>query len=82
MKLAEYLTDRKLTDEAFGAKVGMSQSQISRIKRGISRPSWDNLASIERETDGAVRAADFIPEAAEVPSVQGNARKIPAGWRA
>jgi len=69
MKLAEYLTEQKLTDEAFGTLVGMSQSQISRIKRGISRPSWDSLASIERVTDGAVRAADFIPDPAQPESI-------------
>lgn len=62
MKLAEYLSTEGLTDEAFGTKVGMSQSQISRIKRGISRPSWDNLAAIERATGGAVLAADFVSQ--------------------
>ena len=67
MKLAEYLSQEKLTDEAFGALVGMSQSQISRIKRGVSRPSWETLAAIERVTDGSVRAADFVPEASATP---------------
>jgi transcriptional regulator with XRE-family HTH domain len=68
MKLAEFLNTEKLTDEAFGALVGMSQSQISRIKRGVSRPSWESLAAIERVTDGKVRAADFIPEASAAPA--------------
>lgn len=68
MKLAEYLSQEKLTDEAFGGLVGMSQSQISRIKRGVSRPSWEALAAIERVTDGSVRAADFIPEAPAAPA--------------
>lgn len=60
MKLSEFLTDRNLTDDAFAALVGMSQSQVSRLKRGLSRPSWDNLAAIERATDGAVTANDFM----------------------
>ncbi|WP_186307177.1 helix-turn-helix domain-containing protein [Mesorhizobium amorphae] len=68
MKLAEYLSQEKLTDEAFGALVGMSQSQISRIKRGVSRPSWENLASIERVTGSLVTAADFIPQAPCAPA--------------
>lgn len=67
MKLAEYLSQEKLTDEAFGALVGMSQSQISRIKRGVSRPSWENLAAIERVTGSSVTAADFIPSASAAP---------------
>jgi len=68
MKLAEYLSQEKLTDEAFGALVGMSQSQISRIKRGVSRPSWENLASIERVTGSLVTATDFIPSMPDAPA--------------
>lgn len=63
MKLALYLSEEEMTDEAFGAKVGLSQSQISRIKRGISRPSWDTVAAIERETGGKVTASDFAQPA-------------------
>ncbi|TPN44425.1 helix-turn-helix transcriptional regulator [Mesorhizobium sp. B1-1-4] len=65
MKLAQYLSDHEMTDEAFAATVGMSQSQISRIKRGISRPSWDSVAAIERATGGQVTASDF----AQAPDV-------------
>lgn len=69
MKLADYLATMGLTDEAFASQVGISQSQVSRLKRGLSRPSWDSLVAIERATGGAVAAADFMPpltpEAAE-----------------
>lgn len=61
MKLSAYLSDKNLTDDAFAAIVGMSQSQISRLKRGISRPSWETVAAIERATGGLVTAADFLP---------------------
>jgi len=61
MKLADYLSSRGLTDEAFASLVGMSQSQISRIKRGISRPSWSAVEVIERATGGEVSASDFLP---------------------
>ncbi len=60
MKLAQYLSDQGLTDEAFAATVGISQSQISRLKRGISRPSWETLAAIEKVSGGLVTASDFL----------------------
>ena len=59
MKLSQYLEAVALTDTAFAAKVGMSQSQISRLRRGLSKPSWDAVAAIERATGGKVKAADF-----------------------
>lgn len=68
MTLGKYLSDHKMTDEAFAALVGMSQSQISRLRRGLSRPSWESLAAIEKVTGGLVTATDFMsatPEAAE-----------------
>lgn len=61
MTLSEYLSERKITDEAFAAEVGISQSQISRLRRGISRPSWESVALIERATEGQVTASDFMP---------------------
>lgn len=60
MTLAEYLSSKKLTDEAFAALVGMSQSQVSRLKRGLSKPSWASVAAIEAATAGEVRASDFM----------------------
>lgn len=62
MKLSQYLTDTKETDAAFAAKVGLSQSQISRLRRGLSNPSWDVVPVIEKVTKGAVTAADFAPK--------------------
>ena len=60
MKLETFLSENKLTDAAFGKLVGLSQSQVNRIKRGVSKPSWDALGAIERATKGAVKAADFM----------------------
>ena len=65
MKLGEYLSLNKMTDEAFASLVGMSQSQISRLRRGLSRPSWESLAAIERVTTGMVTASDFMGAASE-----------------
>lgn len=62
MKLETYLRNKKLTDEAFGALVGLSQSQVSRIKRGKSTPSWKTIAVIEEATRGRVTIRDLRPE--------------------
>lgn len=65
MKLSDYLSSNGISDEAFALVVGMSQSQISRLRRGISRPSWGTVALIERATGGLVSAADFAGDATE-----------------
>jgi transcriptional regulator with XRE-family HTH domain len=70
MTLEQYLTNEKLTDAEFGIRVGLSQSQISRIRRGISLPSWDAMERIEEGTSGAVTANDFRRKAREEESVQ------------
>jgi len=62
MKLEQYLGARKMTDAAFAALVGMSQSQISRLRRGLSRPSWNAVAAIEQATNGNVGASDFVSD--------------------
>lgn len=63
MKLDKYLSAKKLTDAAFASLVGMSQSQVNRLRRGLSQPSWDTVATIERATGGKVSALDFTPVA-------------------
>ena len=68
MKLDQYLSATKMTDAAFAAVVGMSQSQVNRLRRGLSRPSWDAVATIERATEGKVRASDFLPSPSEKES--------------
>lgn len=60
MKLIDWLSQENISDEAFGRRVGRSQSQISRIKRGLSRPSLDLVEVIERETSGTVTVDDWI----------------------
>lgn len=60
MKLHDYLTLKGITDEAFGRKIGCSQSQVSRIKRGVSKPSLGLIERIALATGGAVRANDFM----------------------
>lgn len=70
MTLDEYLSQAKdengkpLRDAAFGARCGMSQSQISRLRKGKSRPSFEGMEAIRKATDGEVSPNDWF-EAAE-----------------
>lgn len=60
MTLEQYLRENGLTDAAFGELVNVSQSQISRIRRGVSWPSKDVVSAIEEATRGAVTANDIL----------------------
>lgn len=65
MTLDEYLTEYnraaeaagkpKLRDADFGALIDLSQSQVSRLRRGESCPSWKTLKAISRESGGKVQ---------------------------
>lgn len=67
MTLDEYLTELnqeraesgkpKMTDEAFGKLVGLSQSHVSRLRNGVVRPSWKAMEAIAAITDEKVRAS-------------------------
>lgn len=59
MTLSDYLTKTKETDAAFGKRCGISQSQISRLKRGICRPSWEAVSKIAAATGNKVKLADW-----------------------
>lgn len=69
MRLDEYLNQKKgegLTEEAFASRVGLSQGQVNRLRRGASRPSFNTLVRIRDATEGQVTPDDFIgPEPAE-----------------
>lgn len=67
MKLETYLKENGLTDEVFGGLAGLSQSQISRIKRGKSWPTKEAMERICAAAEGKVTPNDFveIAEAAE-----------------
>lgn len=63
MTLDDFLSETETSSAAFALKVKASRSQISRIRRGVSRPSWDLLARIEAATDRRVTAGDFMEPA-------------------
>lgn len=60
MTLKEYLKNRPITDAEFGALIGVSQSQVTRIKNGQTSPSLAVIVAIEKATDGEVGAKDIF----------------------
>lgn len=60
MTLDQYLSETNKTDTAFAADAGLSQSQIGRLRRGVSKPSWDAIVAIERASGGAVQPNDWL----------------------
>lgn len=59
MTLAEYLEQHGERAAAFAARTGLSPSQVSRLVRGKSRPSWKTIATIDAATGARVTAADW-----------------------
>jgi DNA-binding transcriptional regulator YdaS (Cro superfamily) len=45
--------------------VGVSVVTVLRWRRGDAAPNWERIPAIERATNGAVTAQDFVPRAAE-----------------
>lgn len=60
MTLETYLKEHGLTDAAFGARVNLSQSYVSRLRRGKENPTADALARIYEGTAGAVTPNDLL----------------------
>ena len=58
--LAEYLKQNELTPTAFAHRLGRSQSTITRLLNGQRGAGPDLARQIERETDGAVSAAEVL----------------------
>lgn len=65
MKLNDFLNNSPLTEEAFGALIGCSQSQVNRLRKGGSAPSPERIARIREATGGKVDFKDFYPVAAK-----------------
>lgn len=65
MKLSQYLDLKKLTDASFAEQLGISQSQVNRLKNARSMPSWGLAAKIEAATGGKVKLKDFADAKAD-----------------
>lgn len=62
MKLARYLYEADMTQHAFAARAGISQSTVSRIVLGEPNEiSLRNAMRIVIATRGAVRLEDLLP---------------------
>lgn len=71
MNLKDYLSSLTITDAEFGAQIGVSQSQVSRIKNGKTAPSLAVIVAIEKATKGKVGAKDiFAAVRAKVPATE------------
>jgi transcriptional regulator with XRE-family HTH domain len=64
MTLDQYLKATGESDAAFASKVKLSTSQINRLRRGASKPSWEAVVAIEKATRRKVKANDWAREAA------------------
>lgn len=52
--LARFLTDAKISDAEFAAKIGKHRSIVNKIRNGRLKPTLDVAADIETHTGGAV----------------------------
>jgi DNA-binding transcriptional regulator YdaS (Cro superfamily) len=66
MTLSDYLDEAGRGAMTRLAKdVGVSVVTVLRWRRGAAAPSWDRIPAIERATNGAVTAQDFVPRTSE-----------------
>jgi DNA-binding XRE family transcriptional regulator len=64
MKIAEWMLSFELSDEGVAKLVGVDRTAISRLRRGLTRPSWELAGKIREASGGLVTPNDFL-EAAE-----------------
>lgn len=71
MRLAAFMIDRGMDDEAMAAlvrtdNIACDRSEISKYRRGVIRPSWAKIARIKEVTGDLVTGDDWLSlEAAE-----------------
>jgi transcriptional regulator with XRE-family HTH domain len=59
MTLAEFMELENLTDAGLAEKVGRDRSNVTRWRRGDTKPDFEALVAIEKITGGKVTALDF-----------------------
>ncbi len=64
MKLSAYIAQRRGMASALARKLGVKHSTVIRWAAGVHYPSLPMCVAIEKATDGAVRAQDFVPSEA------------------
>ena len=63
MRLADYLQEKKLTVEAFGALIGRSHTSVVRYVSGERTPGRSTMERIVSATEGRVTPNDFYSTA-------------------
>ena len=57
--LADYMADRRLSDEDVARGIERSRPTVSRIRRRLVRPDWETIEKIKEFTNGASTADDY-----------------------
>lgn len=65
MKLAAWLSERKISQAAFAEMIGSSQSQVARFAADARIPNRPTMLRIVEVTDGAVGPNDFYDASAD-----------------
>ncbi len=58
--LDRYLCEHDIKGGDFAARVGVLETQISKIRRGRARPTLEQAIAIARETGGAVPVEAWV----------------------
>ena len=74
MRLDDWLAAKKLSHEAFADRLECDRASVTRYANGQRMPRPAMLARIERETDGAVTANDFVGAVAQTEPTSDEAR--------
>lgn len=64
MTLDQYIVAGSKTAEQIADATGLTPASISRIRRGLQKPSFDAIRAIVSATDGQVGYEDLLGEAA------------------
>jgi DNA-binding transcriptional regulator YdaS (Cro superfamily) len=59
MKLARYLAERRLSQDAFAAEIGVTRVSVSHSVNGRRIPYRRHIIAIDHATGGEVSADDF-----------------------
>lgn len=60
MKLDEWLKTNSVKRQEFAKRIGVSASMVTGLCNGSIWPGRDTVASIIRETEGAITADSFV----------------------
>lgn len=61
MTLAEWLSEKKMTDEAFADRIGISRTMVTKLRNRTTTPSAHTAMMILEATAGRVPLPDLMP---------------------